>query len=1387
MIASSFFDPMLGVDVHWEMVPMPAPVPTPIPNPFVGIVRDFTGLAAGLAISNAIGAVMGGTPKGPVLYWGAIPATNTGTNGVHVTGHILIPPGTAWAPVPKTPVLKVRPTDKPKIPKPVSPDNDAVIVFGSKTVTVLGSNAVRFGDIALSCSEPLRLPSTVVMAVPKGRPILIGGPMSLDLAAAILASLRTRFIGDSLQAGISHLPIGSRGRAVLSWVACTLTGHPVDVATGKMMTRVIDAELPGPLPLRIERFYQSNFAARPGPLGHGWSFSLDQAIWEERGKVVLLTDDGREIEFDTFTFPDHRMRAGDVLWYPIDRLTLKCEGQGNWSVTSSDGIRRDFAPVRGRSDRRSCIQRMVSRCQHHDIVFNYDLQGRLDSVRDCAGRLIRIEQDEHGRVTVLKLPQAREAGWYVHRRYEYDGEGDLVRVVDSKGNTWTFEYVTHLMVRETDRTAASFYFEYDSLGEDAWCTRTWGDGGIYDHVLKYDKKERVTYVTNSLGHTTQYYMGVGGLVVKTIDARGGVHVTEWNANFQKTASIDPLGRKWEFHYDNEGNISKQLNPDGSGFELAWNRQGRLTKLLHSTGVVSRWEYDLHGRVVKSTDPAGVTTRFHYEGAYLVASGNDAHVTARFYYNSQHALIRAVDSAGHGGTWHYDNLGRMITSHDDNHREIRRTFDTEGQLLATDASDGEVTRMEYDAEGHVTHLISPGVEGRFEYAFRDRVSRMSVGGSDMLQSFDREGRPLQTRAANGAVLQYEYDGVGEVRAITDLDGSRRVYARDKCGQIIAIKKDGVPIQTVSYNQAGKVTRIVEADGYFTEYTYDEHGLIAEAKTASSTIRYERDSAARVIREWQDEQWISYQYDQHGGRKSVETSFGIKLLYGHDEVRGMYEIVYRDRNARTWNCSFQRSPDGLTERWSLPHALDIQWNRDSHGRLTKHQAFQRNKIVESETLYWNAGQELARVTGPQQTIEVAAQGFDTFLRSVGPEGRTDSRFVDQNGNAWKSSEERERSFGPGGRLLHGEGLRCNYDDDGNLINKKDAQGREWNYRWGLFGRLEEVIGPEGDAVRFTYDAFDRRMSKQVGGREVRWLWDGDTIIHEWEVTAPGSHQVETVHLLKPTLPRPLSPRIDFDGRIASLVTWVFRPGTFIPLVRDNGWGAPRSLVTNISGAPVGAYNQSERRWCAEVNLWGKSTETEVSDPESRCPFRFPGQYEDVETGLYYNRYRYYDPALGIYLSPDPDSILRPISRYGYVANPLTMSDPLGLAQTAQAWIVNPDGSTRVVGIPEGATYSPSGGHFEEKIIRAVEEDAGHMAALSQPGSKLVILGQGGADFFHAGGGRIGVPRVTRPPKPNCPGCQSCLQEFANQFEGREGQVIVEHVKEGRKRNKLYRCGG
>ena len=64
------------------------------------------------------------------------------------------------------------------------------------------------------------------------------------------------------------------------------------------------------------------------------------------------------------------------------------------------------------------------------------------------------------------------------------------------------------------------------------------------------------------------------------------------------------------------------------------------------------------------------------------------------------------------------------------------------------------------------------------------------------------------------------------------------------------------------------------------------------------------------------------------------------------------------------------------------------------------------------------------------------------------------------------------------------------------------------------------------------------------------------------------------------------------------------------------------------------------------------------KTSCPWRWPGQYEDEETGLYYNRFRYYDPDAGRYISQDPIGLAGGLSPYAYTRDPLTIVDPLGL---------------------------------------------------------------------------------------------------------------------------------
>jgi RHS repeat-associated protein len=103
----------------------------------------------------------------------------------------------------------------------------------------------------------------------------------------------------------------------------------------------------------------------------------------------------------------------------------------------------------------------------------------------------------------------------------------------------------------------------------------------------------------------------------------------------------------------------------------------------------------------------------------------------------------------------------------------------------------------------------------------------------------------------------------------------------------------------------------------------------------------------------------------------------------------------------------------------------------------------------------------------------------------------------------------------------------------------------------------------------------------------------------------------------------------------------------------------VTSSQNGEPQALYKpDGTLRWQApKSTLWGQrpgSTE-DSADPG----LAFAGQYRDSESGLCYNRFRYYDPNGGCYVSPDPIGVLGGESNYAYVPNPHSWVDPFGLA--------------------------------------------------------------------------------------------------------------------------------
>jgi RHS repeat-associated protein len=107
----------------------------------------------------------------------------------------------------------------------------------------------------------------------------------------------------------------------------------------------------------------------------------------------------------------------------------------------------------------------------------------------------------------------------------------------------------------------------------------------------------------------------------------------------------------------------------------------------------------------------------------------------------------------------------------------------------------------------------------------------------------------------------------------------------------------------------------------------------------------------------------------------------------------------------------------------------------------------------------------------------------------------------------------------------------------------------------------------------------------------------------------------------------------------------------------------FLTDHAGTPLTLVDtEGKVLWQAENDDWGAVRDEKGGahsiDPLVRQPIRFQEQWEDEETGFYYNRHRHYDPKQGRYITQDPIGLDGGLNPYAYPLNPVEQSDPKGL---------------------------------------------------------------------------------------------------------------------------------
>ena len=471
-----------------------------------------------------------------------------------------------------------------------------------------------------------------------------------------------------------------------------------------------------------------------------------------------------------------------------------------------------------------------------------------------------------------------------------------------------------------------------------------------------------------------------------------------------------------------------------------------------------------------------------------------------------------------------------------------------------------------------------------------------------------------------------------------------------------------------------------------------GRLREAVNEHARVSFRYNSLGLPVEERCDGHLIERSYDKHGLIVSLRSSLGAQLSYERNAYGEL--VCFRADEAETnarFTSEHQYDSLGFELERLLPRGVSQSFAYDNIGRLVDSKTRRSAEQRRSRHYRWGSADRLLSIEDDRYGLtQYSYSSSGELTMATYADGRKEYRFSDKVGNLYNDPDKKLRKYLEGGRIEKSGEWTFKYDKDGQLIEKFRGNAGffgtkkdRWKYCWTQNGMLEGVRSPHryGQWTRFTYDALGRRLTK-LGDATSHYLWNGNVPLHEWRT----GERYE-------------------DGGLKSysedLKTWLFEEESFVPLalIQD---GKSYSVVCDQLGTPTEAYDEEGREvWYRRLDMNGKILEETQPglNPEGyvSIPFLFQGQYYDHETGLAYNRFRYYDPELGRYISEDPIRLAGGVALFGYVEDVNSWLDILGLRAGNISFlpqVLHPE--TVSASNPGGTFTVPASGNYHDDKV-------------------------------------------------------------------------------------------
>ena len=946
-----------------------------------------------------------------------------------------------------------------------------------------------------------------------------------------------------------------------------------------------------------------------------WGYNSDgQAVLSKHigdvGRVELYYEDGLT------TLTNSLGEETRYHWEQKDHLTV---------VTKVEGV--------------GCLQ-----CGEGDNLYEYNADALLISQtgRDQVTR--RYIRDEYQRiVSVTEQGEGeQESRQLVRFAYGQDKSGEGI---DSRPTV-----IAKPSVVPGKETIAAI--EYDAVGHVTSVKQQgWRPSVDGIEAVAMERQVQFTWQDGLLSAIDGPREDVNDVTEFTYDERGLLKQMDFaNGKTVRVLSIDKAGRPTQLQHNERAPWTLTYSPGGkiasiSRGELRRDfeyKDGKIISVSDTTGRQMRFEYDQAGRLVAWQDGRGRGEAFEIDTENQLTKrrhtglGNEELWYTDYLYNKHGQLSYERSLDGVSTQVDYDERGRMTTATEfdednsvntaqweyawtaANWLETVSVIDKEAQASEFDRDKQEqLQEFSYDQEGLLNGIVD-GNASKTTFQFDDfdnLVAEHSPDSGLKIYHYDLTNNLTQSIDAQGQITRYDYDAANQLTTITDNDGNetRLNYTQD---QLDSIANDNQS-EHYRYDELGRVSqRDVIWDGKVKKTlstAYDSQGRIYTEKLASGkTVRYDYnahgeisqmflDGKSLLLNANTDNDTFAQKSYQLGNGEQVTRFYSNGLLVGMD-VNGA--------SGQQGTVQAQNQSQSLSNQAKLSR----RWDYDNRGNL-----YQGSHSGAQEHFDYDGRDRLIAASLPAGDAEFDYDANNNRLKAIinnETQAFSYERLSNQIAKIFTVGYQQEDTQTP------------QHDVAGNLTALGDK-----TYEYNASARLDNIKQNGKTIAEYAYNGWGERVKKTVTTQG-----------------SNGAHSKITYFLYNG---HQLQAEVAADGKV--IAEYLYLNNQAFAKITSKG---VFYIHTNTRGAPEWMTDDNQQiAWQANYLPFGEITiETETEN----LSLRFPGQYHDYESDLYYNDHRYYQPEWGRYITADPSGLNGGINRYAYAdVNPIMYIDPLGLS--------------------------------------------------------------------------------------------------------------------------------